>query len=272
MYPREVRFYRDLGPGTDLAVGCHHAAVDERSHDFVLLLDDMTGSTMIDQLAGCPVDRAAELLGALAALHAHHWDEAGLEGAPWLTRFGDSALADELVGAVRSCWPTVRDRFGPDLDPDVVALGDGLADRLPEVARALSQPPVTLSHGDVRLDNVFFRADGVRLCDWQLTGRARGMRDVAYFLTQSLTLETRAEHERALVDGYLERLADLGVDVPATAEIWDAYRQGTILGFAYAVVASGGLDQDDPRSAAIPRAMLERATQAMIDHGCVQPP
>jgi len=271
MYPREVRFYRDLGPGTDLAVGCHHAALDERTHDFVLLLDDMTGATMIDQLAGCPVDRAAELLGSLAVLHARRWDEAGLDAAPWLTRFGDSALADELAGAVRSCWPAVRERFAGDLDPGVVALGDGLADRLPEVARALSQPPVTLSHGDLRLDNVFFRPDGVRLCDWQLTGRARGMRDVAYFLTQSLTPETRAEHERALVDGYLARLGDLGVDVSATGETWDAYRQGTILGFAYAVVAAGGLDQDDPRSAAIPRTMLERSAQAMVDQGSVRP-
>jgi hypothetical protein len=231
----------------------------------------MTGATMIDQLAGCPVDRAAELLGSLAVLHARRWDEAGLDAAPWLTRFGDSALADELAGAVRSCWPAVRERFAGDLDPGVVALGDGLADRLPEVARALSQPPVTLSHGDLRLDNVFFRPDGVRLCDWQLTGRARGMRDVAYFLTQSLTPETRAEHERALVDGYLARLGDLGVDVSATGEMWDAYRQGTILGFAYAVVAAGGLDQDDPRSAAIPRTMLERSAQAMVDQGSVRP-
>lgn len=271
MYPREVQFYRDLGPGTDLAVACHHTAIDERTHDFVVLLDDMSGALMIDQLAGCPVDRAAELLEALAALHARHWDEAGLEATPWLVRFGDSALADELGSAVRSCWPAVRERFGAGLDPAVVALGDDLADLIPDVARALSTPPVTLSHGDLRLDNVFFHAAGVRMCDWQLTGRARGMRDVAYFVTQSLTPAARDDHERDLVESYLARLGALGVAVPHADESWHDYRQGILLGFAYAVVAAGGLDQDDPRSAAIPRVMLERSSLAMIAHGCVRP-
>ena len=60
------------------------------------------------------------------------------------------------------------------------SVGDGLAAALPLVAEELSRPPVTLAHGDLRLDNLFFHeACGVRACDWQLTGRSRGMRDLA---------------------------------------------------------------------------------------------
>lgn len=272
MYPREVGFYRDLGAVTDLSVACYHAAVDEHSHDFVLVLDDMSDATTVDQLAGCPPERAAELVTALADHHARYWDEAGLERAPWLARFADSALPGQIADAVGACWPGVRARFRDELAPAVLSVGDGLAAALPRVAEALSRPPVTLAHGDVRLDNVFFDATrGVRLCDWQLTGRSRGMRDLAYFVTQSLTPAERAAGEADLVELYLGRLAAHGVRGYDEQAAWQDYRTATILGFAYAIVALGGLDLDGARSAALPPTMLRRSVRAMIDYGCVLP-
>jgi hypothetical protein len=268
MYPREVGFYRHLGPTTAIAVGCHHAAIDERTHDFVLVLDDMSGAATIDQLAGCPRARAAEVLTALADLHARHWGESGLDGATWLEPFAGSVLAEQIAGAVAAHWPEVRGRFGDELSPAVAEAGDGLAAALPRVAEALSRPPMTLTHGDLRLDNVFFdQAAGVRLCDWQLSGRSRGARDVAYFVTQSLTVDERRAHEQALVALYADRLSAQGVQGYGVDDVWADVQAGTLLGFAYAIVALGGLDQHDARSAALPRAMLRRSAQAMADHG-----
>ena len=171
MYLREVGFYRDLGAASDVAVRCHHADVDEQTQDFVLVLDDLTAAATIDQLAGCPIDRAAEVLTAVAGIHARHWDDAGLEAAPHQQRFGGSLFAEQLARSVDACWPDVRAAVGDELSPLAVAIGDGLARSLPRVTEALSRPPITLSHGDLRLDNVFFdEAAGVRLCDWQLSG------------------------------------------------------------------------------------------------------
>lgn len=272
MYPREVGFYRHLGGGSDLAVGCHHAAVDPTTHDFVLVLDDMSGATTIDQLAGCPPERTAELMAALADHHARHWDERGLERVPWLERLAGSDLADRIAAAVHACWPDVRARFGDELPRGVITVGDGLADALPLVAEVLSRPPLTLAHGDVRLDNVFFHdVRGVRLCDWQLTGRSRGARDLAYFLTQSLTPDDRRVTEEDLVRAYVARLDGRGVRGYDEGTAWDDVRAGTILGLAYAIVALGGLDQDDDRSTALPEAMLRRSAQAMSDYGCTLP-
>jgi len=273
MYPREVAFYRDLGAATPLSVDCYHAAVDESTHDFVLVLEDMVGATTVDQLAGCPVERAEQVVTALADHHARHWDEAGLDRAPWLERFVEQGLPGQIAAAVRVCWPGIRARFADELAPGTLALGDGLADALPRIADRLSRRPVTLSHGDLRLDNVFFAdgSDGVRLCDWQLTGRSRGMRDVAYFLTQSLTPGDRRAAELDLVARYVRRLASQGVRSYDEDAAWEDYRTATLLGFAYAIVALGGLDQDDDRSAALPRAMLSRSVQAMADLGCSLP-
>jgi hypothetical protein len=272
MYPREVGFYRDLGAASGLSVGCYHAVVDERTHDFVLVLADMSAATTVDQLTGCTPARAAELVTALADHHARYWDEAGLDRAPRMARFADSIVPGQIAGAVHAYWPEVRTRFADELSPAAVSLGDGLAAALPRVAEDLSRPPVTLAHGDLRLDNLFFDgACGVRACDWQLTGRSRGVRDLAYFLTQSMRPDDRAAAEADLVALYLDRLATQAVAGYDEETAWQDYRSGTILGFAYAIVALGGLDHDDARSAALPRTMLSRSVLAMNDLGCVLP-
>ena len=272
MYPREVAFYRDLGTAGGLSVGCHHAVVDERTHDFVLVLADMSASTTVDQLTGCTPGRAAELVTALADHHARYWDGAGLDRAPWRAHFADSVVPGQIADAVHGYWPEIRTSFADELTPAAVSLGDGLAAALPRVAEDLSRPPVTLAHGDLRLDNLFFdEACGVRACDWQLTGRSRGVRDLAYFLTQSMTPDDRAASEADLVALYLDRLASRAVTGYDAETAWRDYRTGTVLGFAYAIVALGGLDHDDARAAALPRTMLSRSVLAMSDHQCVLP-
>jgi hypothetical protein len=268
LYRNEVGFYRDLAGQTDLAVRCHHTAVDESTHDFVIVLDDMSADTAVDQVDGASEDQATSVVAALADHHARFWDEAGLDGARWLRPLDHPRFVDGLAAATRATWPAIRDRHRDRLDAPTVALGDRLADLVPRIAAELSRPPRTLAHGDVRLDNVFFDASGrVRLCDWQLTDRSRGMRDVALFVTQSLTPDVRARAEGALVEMYVSRLAERGVVGYTSDDAWRDYRAAAVLGLVYAVVAGGGLDHEGPRSRALTGAMLERSAAAIADHG-----
>ena len=67
-------------------------------------------------------------------------------------------------------------------------------------------------HGDFRADNLFFEADGsVAAVDFQLIGTGRGAYDLAYFVTQSITSEDAASHERALFDRWIAALEAAGV-------------------------------------------------------------
>src|SRR5918997_111571 len=208
LYRTEVRFYRDLGAATPTAVPCHHAELDESTHDFVIVLDDLSGDGTFDQIAD-------------------------------------------------------------DLDASTVALCGRLEELVPVVTTALARPPVTLVHGDARLDNMFFADSGrVALCDWQLTGRSRGVRDLAFFLTQSLSPADRASYERPLVDAYLARLAQRGVVDYDVDQSWDDYRSATLLGLFYAVIAGGAIDPQNPRGIALVGTMLQRAAAAVDDHGC----
>jgi Ecdysteroid kinase-like family len=266
-YRNEVRFYRDLAGSTELAVRCHHAVLDESTHDFVLVLDDLSDATVVDQVDGASPSQAAAVVSALADHHARFWDESGLDDAGWLRPLDHPPFVEQLAAATRVTWPDVRARHGARLDPSTLALGDRLADLVPVLAAELSRPPRTLAHGDARLDNMFLGADGrVSMCDWQLTDRSRGMRDVGMFLTQSLTTPVRARCERSLVDAYVRRLAELGVEGYGDAEAWRDYRLAAVFSLIYAVVAGGGLDHDGPRSSALTAAMLERSAAAIADH------
>src|SRR5262245_20855324 len=52
-YEREVRFYRELAPSLALATPrCWAGALDAESGDFALLLEDLGGARVVDQLAG----------------------------------------------------------------------------------------------------------------------------------------------------------------------------------------------------------------------------
>ena len=97
------------------------------------------------------------------------------------------------------------------------------------------------------------------------------MRDLAYFLTQSMTPDDRTAVEADLVALYLDRLASQAVTGYDAEMAWQDYRTGTVLGFAYAIVALGGLDHDDARAAALPRTMLSRSVLAMSDLNCTLP-
>jgi hypothetical protein len=263
MYRNEALFYRHLGPAAALAVGCRHVSYDEASDLFVLVLDDMADASTVDQVRGCTADDAAVVVAALAAHHGAFWDEAGLDGQGWLRPVDHAAFLEPLRAAYRDAWPAMRARFGAELPADALAAGDRLDDEMPALAARLAAPPRTLAHGDVRADNMFFTPAGVRLCDWQLVDRSRGLRDLGYFLSQSLEPDVRAAVEGPLVELYVDRLAAAGVRGYGVADAWDDYRVAVRFAFAYPVVAGGGLDVDDERATRLVRTILLRSAAAI---------
>ena len=64
---------------------------------------------------------------------------------------------------------------------------------------------MSITHGDYRLDNLMFppAGPGVAAVDWQTTSAGPPLRDLAYFLGNSLTPDLRRAHESDLVDSYL---------------------------------------------------------------------
>jgi thiamine kinase-like enzyme len=79
------------------------------------------------------------------------------------------------------------------------------------LVKQLASPPVTVVHGDFRLDNMFKEESFWRVIDWQFVARARAAYDVAYFLGLNVSPSLLHEHKAEFLQLYHEKLREAGV-------------------------------------------------------------
>ncbi len=118
-----------------------------------------------------------------------------------------------MQGMLTVLWPNFVERYGDDLDDDVVAMGGRFLAGLAAYYGHRPEPH-TVTHNDFRLDNLLFgtAAGGppVAVVDWQTVGVGPALGDVSYFLGAGLSVEDRRAHEEALVREYHEALLAAG--------------------------------------------------------------
>jgi phosphotransferase family enzyme len=267
-YEREVRFYEQAAARTPLRTPARYASAfddDEGgSGDFLLLMEDLAGRTVHDQLSGCPGDDAERDLQALALHHATWWDSPELRSMPWAVRVADPPNPQALVPALRQSWPIIESQFSHLLRGPMLKAAERLPDVVVPLMERLSEPPVTLLHGDHRLDNLFFSDHDVAALDWQITGTGRGPYDVAYFLSQSLVPELRKEVEHDLVRAYHDTLVGSGVTGYSFEACWEDYRLATLFVSVYPLNA-GAVDLVNDRAVELFSAMLDRSVSAILE-------
>jgi hypothetical protein len=271
MYGRETRFYRELAKDTPLSSPrCHAVEHDVEADEFVLLLEDLAGARVVDQITGIGRADAEVAVDELARFHARWWNDADLES---VLRLGDSPYPEAVSAAFASAWDPIQEICAGLVTPGVKALGDRFVDLIPGLMAQLSEPPWTLSHGDYRLDNMFFSDEPGRplvLIDWQLYDRSRGPRDLSYLLSQSMEPGLRAGCERALVERYVAGLVARGIDDYDVEEAWSDYRLATLFDFVYPVIAGGGLNLANDRAVAFTRTIFGRFVAAFEHLDCAE--
>lgn len=263
-YEKEVRFYQELAPSLPVTTPVmHHADIDVATGAFTLLLEDLSPAEQGDQLAGCTIEQARDVIPELVDLHAPRWGDETLLALDWLA--GDPATARAMMTQLLPMlWAGFTDRYGDVVEDHVVDTGTVLFDRL---AVYLDPPgPLTVTHGDFRVDNLLFHPGGGRVAvvDWQTCTVGPGPGDVAYFIGAGLLADDRRRHEDELVRDYHRRLVDAGVRANWD-EVWTQYRWSTFGGLVVAVAASMLVERTE-RGDAMFMAMASRHAQHAIDH------
>jgi hypothetical protein len=269
-YLREVRFYQEIGLANPLPPARpYFAAFDEESHDFVLVLEDLGRLRLADQTLGCTASDAETVIDAIAIHHAHWWSNERLKSLKWLRPFSIPPMSEVVPDNYAAAWPTFLDRLGDEMTPAMRDFGERFHSLLPWFIEQLTRPPLTFLHGDLRLDQLFFAvaADDppVTALDWQITSKGRGAYDLGYFLSQSLTPETRRRCESDLLDRYAQRLAEHGINY-AREELIRDYRITIAWCFAYPVLGAGRIDVANDRQLDLLRTMLRGSIAAIEDH------
>jgi tRNA A-37 threonylcarbamoyl transferase component Bud32 len=258
MYGKEVRFYQKIAPAISMRTpACHYAAFDPTNDDFVLVMEDVGHMRIGDQVAGCTLEEAKRVLSAVAALHAEGWQPDHIEG---LASHNNPAQRDGMIGGWQVGWPVVKERFPDLIPPAALATGDRMPDAVGRLLEEMCREPVCLIHTDVRLDNVFFGDDEIVFVDWQAVCTSAPEQDVAYFVTQSVAPEVRAQDD--LVKFYHGELTGHGIDY-SLDRCRERYRVSALYLLCFAVVIAGTLDLANERGARLGRTLLRNAFAAL---------
>ena len=227
LYEREVRFYQQLLARTAVRAPRHlYSDIDTVTGRFVLLLEDLSPASSVNQLAGFDVEHARRAMAEAAALHAPMWNDDALADVDWLNH--TRATADMLAQNGPVLTEAFCERYRSDLDDRLLAQMRRINAYAPTFWTTQHQP-LTVVHGDFRPDNMLFDAKGgqlpVAVVDWQTTDRGNGLLDVAFLLGTALEPETRRAHERELVSQYFEALIAGGVGGYDWERCWTDYRR-----------------------------------------------
>jgi aminoglycoside/choline kinase family phosphotransferase len=237
------------------------------TNEFILLIEDMAPARIGDQIAGCSAADAAAIVPQLAEFHARFWEGPLLGQFDWMPYYNDPCH-HHAQASYRQAWPPFQTFVGDRLPAPVREAGERLNDQVVRLLDLLSEPPVTVMHGDFRLDNLVFPngdAAGMGVLDWQITSRGRGAFDLGYFFTTSLSPADRAAHDERLLRLYVDALADGGVRGYGMDECMRDYRLTVMFCMVYTVILIGSLDVGNERGLALFNALLERNTAAIMD-------
>lgn len=269
IYERELRFFDVLANRTPMRLPDVYASwYDAKSAEFLLLLEAIEADVEVDQLNGIDAGRAKLVIREMASLHAKWAGDPEIEGLEWLPTLGSPDRRRSLGDHVRNGWNPLAEMIGPGSDPKISVAGELLERRLDEALANSRGCLATLIHLDLRLDNLLFSPDGttVTVIDWQGVGVGPASWDLAYFISQSLTIENRRNHEKELLDLYADVVRTLqpGLD---PVELMVGYEEAMWYGLTIAAALMVVGDMDEPRTRLLAETMALRALAALDDHG-----
>lgn len=270
MYETETRFYEEVAHKTDLRTPRrYHSARAHDCTDFILLMEDLSPARVGDQVAGCSRAQAELAVRELARFHATWWESPALAELDWVWPFNHPVRVAAAQAAYAQSWGPFKTLWGKQVPTAVLELGEKFHDAIPKLLDRLAEHPVTISHGDYRLDNLFFATaeggDPLAVVDWQIMTLGRGPFDLSYFMAGAMPPEDRRAMEMDLLHMYHDTLTERGVKDYDFDQCLLDYRTGAMFCWQYAVVILGALDAANERGLELFAEILKRFVSIVVD-------
>ena len=269
-YPREVAFYTKLAQYSPIRTPrLFHAELDMADQSFVLLLEDLRGATMGDQVAGLTPLQAEAAITAIGRLHGTWWGKVDSSDMDALFDFASPQFGAALQGGYQAFLAPAFGNFADCYSDYTKKTAEALAPVAARVIKQMASGARTFVHGDYRADNLLFGAalgeDGIAAVDWQISGRGGPLYDVAYLICNSVPTEYRHEAEQALLRRYHDTLLRMGVTGFSFDDCWQAYRFAVLCGLFVAIFTTGGMDVGNRRGLEMVRAAARRVDAAVSE-------
>jgi hypothetical protein len=268
MYIREVRFFNTLAKDCPFRVPVsYYGDVNEETSQFAMVIEDLGALRIVDQNIGMDIDDAVIAVDGLAHMHALWWGKGDALAQDGTTvSLGDPIYPAILPMVFAEGLEKVTKEM--KLPKSILDIGPKFGANVGQLLASLMTGPNTLAHGDFRADNMLFTAaNELAVIDFQLIGSGTGAYDLAYFVTQSLATDVASAHEIELFDHWLDGLRRHGApaELIDRNQLWEHYRAAALFCLVYPIVASRGMDLNDPRQYALVESMNERFDRALTE-------
>jgi hypothetical protein len=266
----ESHFFRHVAPGLPLRTPVTYAT-RWRGTRFYLVQENLHEDPSVelftnpDMMQGPSLERVRACLDTFARLHACHY---GLDRAEQLRilPLDYHPFLSPTMGVVsrnlnRLALKPCMKKLPGAIPADVVEVYRRTLKHWDALLEYWFGGPLSLLHGDSHLGNFFVSGDEMGMLDWQAAHWGKGIRDVEYFLVDALPADVLAEHERELVDYYVQRRAHHGAAIDPE-QTWQEYR-----GFTYhtlmTIVVSIGFGALNEEQDALMAEILDRSVAAV---------
>jgi Ser/Thr protein kinase RdoA (MazF antagonist) len=238
---------------------------------YVLLLEDLDRGRVGDQVAGGQADDLRAMVTALANLHARFWQSEVIESFHWLPRLDTAARPIQLM--YRDAIPEFRRRFSTTTSETILRLQDWLSDHWLDLVPIYVEAPLTLLHGDYRLDNVFFvtgqgdepsdTIESVVAFDWQIPSKGPGAYDLAYLLISTMSPQAPSDQVDEMLALYHSGLREGGVVGYSREELERDYGYSLLMHVQRLTPSLTGIEVTNERGRTLQRVWIERLAAAV---------
>ena len=270
---REIRIYQgfDLPDGITIP-RLYYSSIEESYGNGVLVIEDIDYAIQGDSVVGCSYQEAVLAIKEIAKFHAHYWIRSNRESFNSIPHKSDEIFAYQEL--FRDAWESLVQKAGIHMPLYLLGLGDKLAGNINKIKTILSGDPITLIHGDYRLDNCFFvyehgpQPDGLKVIDWEYCVKGRGVNDVAAFISEAFRPNDRRDLEWKLLAIYYSTLKHNGVTDYSFDQCFEDYRISMLEILIFWVISGGFCDYSGTRATEYLSNSLDRFSQAVIDLRC----
>ena len=266
VYEREARFYAQLADGLEIAPRSYFSQFDAEEGTFCLIIEDVSYMRAGDQVQGCAFEEALSVVREAAWLHSAFWAERVDERPEWIPTFDGGSGYFARMHSV--AWRQLA-RTMEGIPEGLVEAAQRIGPRVSDVKARLSRPPLTLTHGDLRLDNLFFgggaNADGIKLIDWQAIRMGRGAYDLAYFLSTSVPADMRNLRQDELIEAYVETLREGGVEGYSMEDCREDFGWALLDIVTFVGIIGSTLDFQSSRGLELSGTIISRLWQTIED-------
>lgn len=275
LYEREVRFFQEIAPSTEIRIPACHLAHLADDGGAVLLLEDLGEQYDVgDQVVGLSPDQAEQFVDLLAELHATWWESPAVHALEWLPTADAPAILATVPGIYRAGLPVLEAEWADRVPAESIEVARRLDPVFEDIIVRTGTGPVTFAHGDTRADNLFFAKPGsaaaagdapIAIIDFQLSLRARGVADIAYMVGNSMEIADASAHWERLLRRWHDRLVELGVQDYSWDDALLHYRESVLFYLCGAMSLIASFDTGNDRGAAMAEAYTTRIFTHCVD-------